>query len=137
MSVTETTTAPATVAAAIFEQLEDAWNRADGAAYGAPFAPDADFVDIRADHHQSQAAISAGHQGILDSIYAGSTVRYEVDLARSLAPGVVLAIVSATLDAPTGPLQGVNRSRVTAVLVEHDDRWVVAAFQNTLVPPSH
>ena len=44
----------------------------------------------------------------------------------------------ATLEAPTGPLRGINHARFTAVLTHRDGRWVAAAFHNTLVaaPPS-
>ena len=38
---------PTEIAETIVKRLEDAWNAGDGAAFGAPFAPDADFVDIR------------------------------------------------------------------------------------------
>ncbi len=126
-------TAPAAVATARLQQLEQAWNRADGPAFGDAFAEDADFVDIRGDHHQGRAAIGHGHQAVFDSIYAGSTVRYELDAARVVAPGVIVAVASATLDAPSGPLQGIHRSRSTLTIVEQRDRWAVTAFHNTLV----
>jgi uncharacterized protein (TIGR02246 family) len=121
------------IAARLFEQLERAWNDADGSAFAAPFADESDFVDIRGGHHRGADAIARGHQGIFDSIYAGSTVRYQVDLARELAPGSVLAVASATLDAPVGPLQGVNLSRATVVITEQDGGWKITAFHNTLV----
>jgi uncharacterized protein (TIGR02246 family) len=126
------TTDAATVAASILERLERAWNDADGAAFGALFTDDSDFVDIRGDHHRGAVAIGRGHQGIFDSIYAGSTVRYRLELAREIAPGAVVAVAGATLDAPHGPLQGVNHSRLTIVLVERDGGWAVTAFHNTL-----
>src|SRR4051812_25575056 len=104
------------IATAHVEQLESSWNAADGAAFGAVFADDADFVDVRGDHHTGRHAIAHGHQGIFDSIYAGSTVRYELDVARAVAPGSIVAIINGTLDAPSGPLQGVNHCTITAVL---------------------
>lgn len=125
---------PATaIATALLEQMAQAWNQADGAAFAEPFAEDADFVDIRGVHHRGRTAIGHGHQAIFDSIYAGSRVRYELDTVRAVAPGCLVAIASATLDAPTGPLQGVNRSRFTLTITEQADGWAVAAFQNTLV----
>jgi len=124
---------PMAIAAELLEQLERAWNNADGAAYGASFATDADFVDIRGDHHAGAVAIGRGHQAILDTIYAGSTIRYAVATARLVAPGSIVAVLTATLDAPTGPLRGVNHSRATAVLVPDDDAWRFAAFHNTLL----
>lgn len=132
-TTTDTTTVPTTIATALLEQLEQAWNQGDGAAFGAAFADDADFVDIRGDHHRSRIAIGHGHQAIFDSIYAGSTVRYELDGARQVGPGAIVAVASAMLDAPTGPLQGVHRSRLTLTITEHGGGWAVAAFQNTLV----
>ena len=56
------------IAAALLRQLEDAWNAGDGAAFGAPFAEDADFVDIRGDHHRGRAAIAQGHRAIFDTV---------------------------------------------------------------------
>ena len=70
---------------------------------------------------------------IFDSVYAGSSVRYQLDVARVIAPGCILAVATSTLDAPSGPLQGINRSRIMAIVTEQDDRWAVTAFQNTLV----
>jgi uncharacterized protein (TIGR02246 family) len=122
------------IAVARLEQMEQAWNRADGAAFGAAFADETDFVDIRGAHHRGDgAAIGHGHQAIFDAVYTGSTVRYQLDLARVIAPGCILAVSTSTLDAPTGPRRGINHSRMTAIITDQRDRWAVAAFQNTLV----
>jgi hypothetical protein len=43
-------------------------------------------------------------------------------------------VAGATLEAPTGPMRGMNRSRLTAILVLQDGRWLITAFHNTLVP---
>lgn len=130
----QTTTDATTLAEETFAALEQAWNTADGAAYGAPFAEEADFVNVRGEHHRGGPEyIGRAHQGILDSIYAGSTVRYEVRSARRLAPNVLLAVAGATLEAPSGPLQGISDARITVVLTEADGRWAISAFHNTLV----
>jgi uncharacterized protein (TIGR02246 family) len=127
-------TAPTTIAAEKFEQLEQAWNRADGAAFGEAFASETDFVNIRGEHHRGDGAlIGQAHQGIFDSIYAGSSVRLRVDIAREIGPGTILAVVSSTLDVPSGPMRGVNNARITAVITEQDDGWAIEAFHNTLV----
>jgi len=133
---TETRTSnPAEVAASdILAALAKAWNAGDGAAFGAPFTQDAVFVDIRGSRHRSRPAISAGHQGILGSIYRGSTVRYAVESVDQPATDVAVVHAAATLDAPTGPLAGVNRSNLTLVLVRSgDDGWAVSTFHNTLL----
>ena len=79
------------------------------------------------------AMIGQAHQMIFDTIYVGSTMRYQVDVARVVAPGCIVAVVTSTLDAPSGPLQGVNQSRITAVMTEEGGEWSIVAFQNTLV----
>jgi uncharacterized protein (TIGR02246 family) len=127
-------TAPTTIAAEKFEQLERAWNRADGAAFGQAFASETDFVNIRGEHHRGDGAlIGRAHQGIFDSIYAGSSVRLRVDIAREIGPGTILAVVSSTLDVPGGPMRGVNNARISAVITEQDEGWAIEAFHNTLV----
>ena len=129
-----TLTDPTTLATETFAALERAWNAGDGPGYGAPFADETDFVNVRGEHHRGDAEyLGRAHQGIFDSVYAGSTVRYEVAVARSLAPGVVLAVAYATLEAPQGPLQGVTEARITVVMTEQEGRWVISAFHNTLV----
>jgi uncharacterized protein (TIGR02246 family) len=124
---------PKSTAEAIVKQLEDAWNAADGAAFAAPFAPDADFVNVRGELHTGEQAIAAGHQGIFVTIYAGSTVRYEVRQARELTDGVILAHIDAVLNVPTGPLAGEIKALVSIVLVGNGDEQRVAAFHNTVV----
>ena len=133
--MTTTTADPTTIATTILQQLERAWNDADGAAFGAPFADESDFVDIRGGHHRGKAEIAHGHQAIFDTIYAGSTVRLRLNVARPVAGGI-LAVATSTLDAPGGPLQGIHDARFTMVIAEQGDDWRVASFHNTLVAES-
>jgi uncharacterized protein (TIGR02246 family) len=121
------------IAETIMQRLERAWNSADGAAFGELFSSDADFVAIRGDLHSGQRAIGEGHQQILDTIYAESTIRYQVVQARELDGGVIVAHVRGTLHAPSGPLAGDHASTITVVLRKRADRYEVAAFHNTLV----
>ena len=129
----ELTMDPNTIAEPVIKRLENAWNAADGAAFAAPFAVDADFVNIRGELHSGAAAIAAGHQQIFDTIYAGSTLRYDVVKARELDGHLILAHVSATLNVPTGPLAGEHNSLASVVLVSDGGDQRVAAFHNTLV----
>jgi uncharacterized protein (TIGR02246 family) len=117
----------------IVSKLEKAWNAADGAGFAQPFAEDADFVNIRADHFQTRAVIAHGHQSIFDTIYKGSVVRYRVASVREISPKVLLAHVKATLKVPTGPLAGEIDALYSLVLVQNGNDWHIAAFHNTLV----
>ena len=83
--------------------------------------------------HTGRDAIAAGHQQIFDTIYAGSTVRYQVLQARELDDRVILAHARCTISAPGGPLAGEHASTITVVLVKHDDQYEITALHNTLV----
>lgn len=127
-------TDPTVVAVAFYAAIEKAWNDADGAAFGAAFGAETDFIDIRGVHHRGgPLEIGESHQGIFDSIYKGSVIRYEVDDARQIADHVVLAHCRATLDSPGGPLAGVHHAVSTVVLVPEAGEWRAVAFHNTLV----
>ena len=117
-----------------FANLEAAWNTADGARFGAEFAEVTDFVTIRGEHlHGGSALIAAGHQGIFDTIYRGSTNSIHLDRVREVAPGCLLVHATSTLDAPTGPLAGKRQAKMSALLVEQDGTWKATAFHNTLI----
>lgn len=133
MTSTLTQTDAAAVATTIFEGLEKAWNEADGAAFGAFFTEDSDFVNIRGEHHRGAVAIGHGHQAIFDSIYRGSTVEYRPEHARTVAPGIIVALAGATLEVPPGPLAGVHNSRMTVVIAEEGERWLITSFHNTML----
>ena len=114
-------------------QLESAWNSADGSAFAAPFAADADFVDIRGEHHRGVQAIGHGHHAIFQSIYRGSRMAYRVTQVRAINADTLLVHIVGALDAPTGPLAGRNESLQTLVLNRTGEGWEIAAFHNTLV----
>lgn len=116
----------------IVRQLEAAWNTMDGAAFAAPFASDADFVNIRGEHHQGRPAIAEGHAAIFRTIYAGSRVHFTVESARLLRPEVALLHVRSVLDAPQGPLAGRHRACFSLAVTKEAGRWEIAAFHNTL-----
>jgi uncharacterized protein (TIGR02246 family) len=122
------------IASGLYADLEKAWNRSDGAGYGESFGDGSDFVDIRGVHHFGDGEkIGAEHQGIFDTIYRDSIVRYEVEDARAVAPGVVVAHARATLEVPGGPFAGVRQAVSTVVIVATDEGWRATAFHNTLV----
>lgn len=121
------------IVADVVNELEKAWNAGDGVAFARPFAEDADFVNIRGEHHRTREAVAKGHQAIFDSVYKGSVVRLQVAGVRTLAPTVLLAHVKSNLKAPMGPLAGEHGALFSLVLVRDQDTWRIAAFHNTLV----
>lgn len=131
----QVTAADRTAIDAIVASLESAWNAGDGEAFAALFADDADFVNVRAEHHQGRRAIAAGHTAILRTIYAGSTNRYTIESARLVTPDIALVHVQAVLDVPSGPLAGRMQALFSMLLVRSAAAWQIASFHNTLQPP--
>ena len=119
----------------LISRLEQAWNEADGRAFGETFTADADFVDIRGEYHRGQEAIAAGHQAIFDSIYKGSSVNYKLIQARELSDDVILAHSTGVLGVPSGPLAGEHSAVQSLVLVRGGAGWKISGFHNTLVAP--
>ena len=115
----------------LVEPLEAAWTRADGDAFAAEFAEDADFVNIRGDYFSGREAVAHGHAAIFGSIYAGSRIRYSVARLRELAPGVLLAHLDAHLHVPPGPAARDISAIPSLVLVADDGAWRIASFHNT------
>jgi hypothetical protein len=52
-------------AAALVTRLENAWNSGDGPAFVAPFAEDADFVNVLGMHVRGRDAIAARYSMVL------------------------------------------------------------------------
>jgi uncharacterized protein (TIGR02246 family) len=131
---TATSLDPQAVAESFYAAIEAAWNAADGEAFGAQFADVTDFVNIRGEiFHGDARVVAAGHQAIFDTIYRGSTIRYQVDRVRVLTPNHILVHATAKLDAPAAPPMSADRSQMTVVLVDQDGEWKATAFHNTLV----
>ena len=120
---------------AMVGKLEAAWNAGDGELFSEPFAEDADFVNIRAEHMQGRDVIAEGHAAIFRTIYAGSTTALIIESLRLLRPDVALLHVKSVLDAPTGPMQGRHTARFSAVLTRVERGWQIASFHNTVAPP--
>ena len=123
------------VATDIADQWQHAWNAADHIGYSEPFLPDADYLTIQGDHLKGREEIAAGAAVIFATIYANSTLAARVVEVRCPAPTVVVAQVEHVLDAPTGPLAGVNTTLATIVVVDTSEGWQVATLHNTLVAP--
>ena len=118
---------------ALMQGLEDAWNAGDGIGFAAPFADDADFVNVLGMHARGRDAIAEGHDQIFRSVYAGSRVSYTVEAARLLRPEVALVHVYAGLDIPGGPMAGHHEARPSLVLTRDGGEWRIASFHNTFI----
>jgi hypothetical protein len=136
----------------VVNQLRDAWNRHDMNAFGALFAPDADFVNVTATHWHGRAAIQLNHAFLhgtisLDSpgvalpkavygIFKTSVMSIKQIDVRFLRKDVAAVQVQTEMagDART---QNLRRSFLTIILTQEGGRWLIAVAQNTEInrPP--
>ena len=114
--------------------LFDSWNSHDMAMYAAQFAEDADFVNVLGMHWQGRAAIEQTHVELHRKIFRNSSLTMLNCTLRSIAPTVVLAHIHWEMTGhetpPFAPFTPVRRGLITAVFVEREGRWSIAAAQN-------
>jgi uncharacterized protein (TIGR02246 family) len=113
----------------IVQQLAAAWTAADGQAFAAPFAEDADYTIVNGEKVRGRQVIAEGHQQIFDTIYRGTALQLEAEQVRFLRDDV------ATVHAIGGLLGGGQserpRSRLLLVCTKEEGQWQVTVFQNT------
>lgn len=112
--------------------LESAWNDADGAAWGAKFTVDADFIGFKGRRATTRAVIAEGHQGLFDAECADRTMRFEVVQARKIARDVILAHMLQHLSRGIGHEEDMESAIGTVLLVRAEGSYRIAAYHNTL-----
>jgi uncharacterized protein (TIGR02246 family) len=133
----------ASVAAqAMVDRFVSSWNRADGAAYGENYWPDAELVDPSGVISNGRAAIVQEHVDLWAGLFKGSHVGGKVRRIRMLGSRFMLVDFDAELSGmrnlpPGSPADtsGVLRSHLKHVLEKRHGVWKVLAAQNTFVSP--
>ncbi|HVN69514.1 MAG TPA: SgcJ/EcaC family oxidoreductase [Candidatus Binatia bacterium] len=113
------------------DALREAWRNGDGHAFAQWCTGDVDFINLLGMHVKGRPAVAALHDKIFHGPYAGSTVTFEIESIRTIAPNAVLAIVPSRLDIPSGPVQGIVLSVASVLAVRDGGRWKLANFHNT------
>jgi uncharacterized protein (TIGR02246 family) len=117
----------------IVTKLEAAWNAADSVAWARFFAEDADFIHILGVHFTGRVAVERGHRMIWDSIYKGSTVKYQVEKIRPAGPDVAAVFVLGEMRFFDNGVERHITARPTMTVQRMGDEWQIVVFQNTLV----
>src|SRR5215213_7009347 len=121
----------------VLADLAACWNRADGAAYGALFTDDADYIDVTGTRTCGGAAIGTAHQFLWDRFLKGSILEASDDAdIQLIAPDVAIVIATgAARLAGQAAAQADRQSINTTVLVKRDGVWRIRAFQNSRIQP--
>ena len=130
----------AIAARAMVARFADSWNRADGAAYGENYWPDAELVDPSGVISLGKAAIVQEHVDLWAGMFKGSHVTGTVRRIRMLGPRFMMVDFDVELSGlrnlpPGSPADaaGVVRNHLKHVLERRHGVWKVLAAQNTFV----
>lgn len=115
----------------------DAWHARDGAAIGALFTPDGDFVNVTGLWWHGPEAIARPHQYALDGFFAATRLKTGRTEVKDLGD---VAILRSRLHltgqlTPDGSAAGPRQTILTLVMVRTEAGWRVTSAQNTDVHP--
>jgi uncharacterized protein (TIGR02246 family) len=117
----------------LYFQMIDGWNKGDGDSFASPFAEDSDLVGFDGTHLKGRQRIASFHQQLLDTYVKGSRLVGKIRNVRFLTPDVaIMHVVGGTIMKGQTDIEPERNSVHTLVFKKGDDeKWCVAAFQNT------
>jgi uncharacterized protein (TIGR02246 family) len=110
-----------------------AWNQHDMSALGRQFHDDAIFVSMAGSYMRGRAEIERQHGAVHAGPYRNSTLQVEVEDARELVPGVIVAHVRAEARGDDRSPGEVRKALLTLVIERRADLWRIIAAHNTAV----
>jgi uncharacterized protein (TIGR02246 family) len=117
----------------ILQQLENAWNHYDSVSFAEVFAEDANFIHIFGGQLDGRVAIEAAHRNIFETIYKGSHASFMLRSIRFLRPDVAVVFARAHVKFKEGNEAREIETRPTLVALKEQEKWQIAAFQNTKI----
>src|SRR6266850_1075299 len=118
----------------------DSWNRADGAAYGENYWPDAELVNPSGEIVDGRAAIAQEHVDLWAGIFKGSRMAAKVRRVRRLDPNHIIVDfdteLSSVRELPPGSQNRGNnvlRTHLKHILEKRNGHWKVLSAQNTFI----
>jgi uncharacterized protein (TIGR02246 family) len=118
---------------AVIERSQDAWNRGDGAAYGACFTADATDVTFAGTVYHGGAEIGRAHQALFGSFLKGTRLLIEILEVRRY--GADAAVVVTRGESTKGATAKLGKLATYTVVRDGDGEWRIAAVQKTQRKP--
>ncbi|MFI6391340.1 SgcJ/EcaC family oxidoreductase [Nonomuraea sp. NPDC050547] len=123
----------ATEIQAVIQRSQDAWNRGDGAAYGACFTADATDVTFVGTVYHGGTEIGRAHQVLFDSFLKGT--RLNVEIVETRTYGDDVAVVVTRGEVGRGRPKKLGKLATYTLVREGDGEWRIAAVQKTRRKP--
>ncbi|MCA2225877.1 YybH family protein [Nonomuraea aurantiaca] len=124
-----TTTIDLAAIRTVLQRSQDAWNRGDGAAYGACFSDDATDVTFVGTVYHGAAEIGRAHQALFDSFLKGTQLVMEILEIRRY--GADTAVVVTRGEVAKGTPKKLGKLATYTLVREADGQWRIAAVQKT------
>ncbi|MEU7837272.1 SgcJ/EcaC family oxidoreductase [Nonomuraea sp. NPDC049129] len=124
-----TTTIDLAAIRTVLQRSQDAWNRGDGAAYGACFSDDATDVTFVGTVYHGGAEIGRAHQALFDSFLKGTQLVMEILEIRRY--GADTAVVVTRGEVVKGAPKKLGKLATYTLVREADGQWRIAAVQKT------
>ncbi|MFI6740365.1 YybH family protein [Nonomuraea sp. NPDC050451] len=113
----------------VLQNSQDAWNRGDGAGYGACFTDDATDVTFVGTVYHGGAEIGRAHQALFDSFLKGTQLVVEIlDIRRY---GTDTAVVLTRGEVAKGTPKKLGKLATYILVRDTDGQWRIAAVQKT------
>jgi uncharacterized protein (TIGR02246 family) len=113
----------------VFADYDTTWNQHDMKAHAQLFAEDADFVDVVGAYLSGRNEIERQHTEMHAGQYQDSQMTTISVAVRFLSADV--AVVHRAAEAAYNRGNVKRRMFMTAVMTKRDNRWLIAAVQNT------
>ncbi|MFD8248417.1 SgcJ/EcaC family oxidoreductase [Nocardia sp. NPDC059691] len=118
---------------ALIERSRQAWDRGDGAAYGACFTDDATDITYVGTVYHGGAEIGRAHQALFDSFLKGT--RLTVDIVEIRCYGPDAAVVVTRGESSKRRPGKLGKLATYTVVRDTDGQWRIAAVQKTQRKP--
>jgi uncharacterized protein (TIGR02246 family) len=129
-----------TAANAMVNRFVDSWNRADGAAYGENYWPEAELVNPSGAIRSGRAAIVQEHVALWAGPFKGSRITGKVRRIQKLGSNYMIVdfdveLVGVRQVPPGSPpnANGVLRNHLKHVMEKRNGVWKVLSAQNTFI----
>jgi uncharacterized protein (TIGR02246 family) len=119
----------------VVTRFVDALNQNDMKAFSMLFAEDADFVVVTGKYLTGRDEIVRYHSELINGGFKDTHLAIFSTTVRFLSPGVAVARVTTKRTENAGG--GERTSFPMFVLTKQEDRWLIAAVQNTLISGPH
>jgi uncharacterized protein (TIGR02246 family) len=125
---------PLQVAEKLASGFVESWNHHDMASFAELFHGDASFVNVIGKLMKGREEIELHHAAAHSGPFRTSILQIQVEDAREIVPGIVVAHIRSSLHGDARDPGGERQTLLTFILELRGELWRIVAAQNTNIP---